>query len=145
MSQCDTEVASISESLATARAFAIAQALLSHPHCFLPSTVFRRRDGHPVRAAQLPKEDGIELAGPNSTWVSLLNVRRHQQQELDVVRFELGNFNFTVTADHRLLVVASANEPEPLEAGSIHRGSRIYNGEGYLQVIDVNNKFEASH
>lgn len=121
-----------------------APARLTTVHCFLPATVFARKDGDQtlaIRAAEIPGHGGVILRGMRSSWVRVQESQRHQPVQRDFVSFHTWYANFQVTADHRLLVESPSGTPVEVEARNligVDTGARsIFDGLQFHPVLEV--------
>jgi len=89
------------------------------PHCFVPSTTFKRIDGSFVSAAHLVGSGGERIQGPGGSSVLVLRVNRIESARRELVRIQANHCTgtFVITPDHRLEVAGLLSEqPQQMEA-----------------------------
>lgn len=125
-------------SLATLKSWVSAPARIRTSNCFVSPTVFRRRDGQRVRAAELRRDGGEELQGPGGRWATVRFVRRYPPDEQRLISLSWDGGSFLVTWDHRLIVRGSHGEPLVRQAyfllncPDVNRA--IFDGQAYHEV-----------
>jgi len=143
-SESEDEISSSGESRMSQLSCASAPVESACPQCFLPRTRFLRPNGKHVTAAELLRNGGDVVLGPQGC-VTVTSAMKHPAENRRLVSiYTEEDGNLTVTADHRVMVEGSDGEQQKMPVGQLEllppaSRPRIFDGSKFrvIRCIEI--------